>query len=76
MYWEEVAVAVGRAPDKATASRGFGCVEQDKPFDPLNLRRNRPGTLVTGTHHPFYLVKEPRPGLILRILPVACYWEY
>ncbi len=40
MYWEEVAVAVGRAPDKAVASRGFGCVEQDESFDTLNIRRN------------------------------------
>ncbi len=45
-------------------------VEHDKPFDSLNIRRDRPGTVITGTQHPSYLVKEPGPGLILLIFPV------
>ncbi len=54
-------------------------VEHDKPFDPLNIRRDRPGTVITGTHYSSYMVKEPGPvrlartdgpGLILRIISV------
>ncbi len=45
-------------------------VEQDEPSAQLNVRCNRQGTVITGTHHPSYLVKEPGLGLILRIFPV------
>ena len=45
-------------------------MEQDEPLDPLNIRRDRPGTVIPGTHHLSYLVKEPGPGLISRIIPV------
>jgi len=45
-------------------------VEQDEPFDPLNIRRNRPGTVITGTHGPFYLLKQFGLGMISRIFPV------
>ncbi len=41
-------------------------VEQDEPFDPLNIGRNRPGTVITGAYHHAYLVKESGPGLILQ----------
>jgi len=45
-------------------------VEQNEPYDPLNVRRDRPGTVITGAHHPAYLVNESGPGLISRIFPV------
>ncbi len=33
-------------------------MEQDEPFDPLNIRRNRPGTVITGTQGPSDLLKQ------------------
>ena len=33
-------------------------VEQDEPFDPLNIGRDRPGTVIMGAHGPFYLFKQ------------------
>ena len=45
-------------------------MEQDEPFDPMNIGRDRPGTVITVTHYPSYLAKEPGPGLILLISPV------
>ncbi len=45
-------------------------VEQDDPFEPLNIRRNRPGTVITGAHGPFYLLKQFGLGMISRIIPV------
>ena len=51
-------------------------MEQDEPLDPLNIRRDRPGTVTTGTHGPFYLLKQFGSGMIFRIFPRPCYWEY
>jgi len=51
-------------------------VEQDEPFDPLNIGRNRPGTVITGTHGPPDLLKQFGLGMIFRIFPVHGIWEY
>ena len=51
-------------------------VEQDEPFDPLNVRRNGPGTVMADVHHPSYLVEEPWPGLILRIFAIHVTWNF
>ncbi len=45
-------------------------MEQDKPLDPLNIRRDRPGTVITGTYGPPDLLKQFGPGMIFRIIPV------
>ena len=45
-------------------------MEQDEPFDPLNIRRDRPGTVITGTHGPPNLLTQSGPGMIFRIFPV------
>ncbi len=45
-------------------------VEQDEPLDPLNIRRNRPGTAITGAHGPPDLLKQFGLGMIFRIFPV------
>jgi len=39
-------------------------VEQDEPLDPLNIGRNRPGAVITGTHGPPDLLKQFGPGMI------------
>ncbi len=51
-------------------------MEQDKPLDPLNIRRNRPDTVITGTHGPLDLLKQFGPGMIFSIFPVHVIWEY
>jgi len=45
-------------------------VEQDDPFDPLNIGRIRPGTVIPGTYGPHDLLNQFGPGLISRIIPV------
>ncbi len=37
-------------------------MEQDEPFNPLNIRRNRPGTVIPGTQGPPDLLKQLRLG--------------
>ena len=45
-------------------------VERDEPYDPMNIRRYSPGTVVAGAHGPFYLRKQIDPGMIFRTSPV------
>ena len=45
-------------------------MEQDEPFDPLNIRRNLPGTVMTGTYGPPDLLKQFGLGMISRLFPV------
>ena len=44
-------------------------MEQDEPFDQMNIRRYLPGTVFTGRHGPFYLLKQYGHGMIFGILP-------
>ena len=44
--------------------------EQDEPLDPLNIGRNRPGTVIPGTRGAPDLLKQFGPGMIFRIIPV------
>ena len=56
-------------------------VEQDKPFDPLDVCLDRPGAVITGPHYRSHLIQEfglvrlhrlygDGIGMILRIWPV------
>ncbi len=45
-------------------------MEQDGPLDPLNIGRNCPGAVITGTHSLSDLLKQFGLGLIFRIFPV------
>ena len=44
-------------------------LEQDKPFDPLNVCRYILATIITDRHGPFYLLRQSGLGMILGILP-------
>ena len=44
-------------------------MEQDEPLDPLNIGRNRPGAVITGTHGSPNLLKQLGHGMTFRIFP-------
>ena len=51
-------------------------VGQDEPFDPLNIGRNRPGTVITPAHDPFLLAQAVWAWHDIQNFPRPCYLEY